>query len=62
VSAEQEDDPNRLHCPKCGSGDIRRSRSEGLVGLFFSIFGRSPFRCRSCRAKFYHTPPHDAET
>jgi len=42
-----------MACPKCGSTDIRRSRSDSFVGYFISIFGRHPYRCRSCRVKFY---------
>jgi predicted RNA-binding Zn-ribbon protein involved in translation (DUF1610 family) len=40
-------------CPKCGSSDIRRARSEGALSAFLRIFGRWPFRCRSCRRRFY---------
>jgi hypothetical protein len=61
LNDEPEIDENRLICPKCGSTDIRRSRSEGLVGFFFSMLGRWPFRCRSCRRKFYHAPPQDVQ-
>jgi hypothetical protein len=49
----------RLSCPKCGSSDIRRSKSEGLFSGLARMFGRWPFRCRSCRVKFYRSaePP-----
>jgi len=40
---------------------VRRSQSEGLLAAFLRIFGRWPFRCRSCRARFYRAAeaPHD---
>jgi len=44
-----------LICPNCDSSDVRRSRNEGLVGVFLSKFGLWPFRRRSCRRKFYRT-------
>jgi hypothetical protein len=52
---------DRPACPKCGSGDIRRSKSEGVLAAIAQVFGRWPFRCRSCRARFYRVaaPPRD---
>ena len=40
-------------CPKCGSTDVRRAKSEGTMSAILRIFGRWPFRCRSCRRRFY---------
>ena len=57
VSIQHEPDPETLYCPKCGSTDVRRSRSEGPVAFFNGLFGRLPFRCRSCRIKFYRHAP-----
>lgn len=54
--------PHGLYCPKCGSMDTRRARSDGVLALLAKIFGRYPFRCRSCRTKFYRVsdpPPED---
>jgi predicted RNA-binding Zn-ribbon protein involved in translation (DUF1610 family) len=47
-------------CPKCGSPDVRRSRSSGFLAGILRMFGRWPFRCRSCRARFYRAAdaPH----
>jgi predicted RNA-binding Zn-ribbon protein involved in translation (DUF1610 family) len=51
----------RLKCPKCGSADVRRARSEGVLPSLLQMFGRWPFRCRSCRGRFfrYAPPPED---
>jgi hypothetical protein len=52
---------DRAFCPKCGSSDIRRSKSEGLIAVVNQVFGRWPFRCRSCRRRFYRSadPPQE---
>jgi predicted RNA-binding Zn-ribbon protein involved in translation (DUF1610 family) len=42
-------------CPKCGSHDIRRSESEGFFAAIQRSMGRWPFRCRSCRTRFYRS-------
>jgi hypothetical protein len=54
-------DEERYSCPKCGSQDVRRSHGEGVVPFLLRILGRRPFRCRSCRARFYRpgSPPED---
>jgi formate dehydrogenase maturation protein FdhE len=46
----------RPHCPKCGSSDARRSRRAGLLAAFMQTLGLRPFRCRSCRSRFYRRP------
>ena len=60
---EDDDRPEetRHGCPKCGSADVRRARSEGFAAAFLQMFGRWPFRCRSCRARFFRSapPPED---
>lgn len=61
---EEQDLPNPVkdRCPNCGSNDIRRSSSEGLVAAINNLLGRRPFRCRSCRRRFYRfavTDPND---
>ena len=43
----------RPRCAKCGSSNIRRSVSEGIVDRIFRLFGRRPFRCRDCRQRFH---------
>jgi hypothetical protein len=61
--AEEHERPAvaRHGCPKCGSLDVRRARSEGFIAAFLQMFGRWPFRCRSCRSRFFRsaTPPED---
>ncbi len=59
---DQPQDPEeRPSCPKCGSQDVRPSHSEGVVSGLLGMLGRVPFRCRSCRARFYRAapPPED---
>jgi hypothetical protein len=57
----QDDPERRLTCPKCGSTDVRRSRSAGVVAFLFAVFGRWPFRCRSCRTRFFRYATRPAE-
>jgi hypothetical protein len=42
-----------LRCPKCGSGDVRRTERLGLIAWVFQMFGRAPFLCRSCHRRFF---------
>lgn len=61
-SEEKNTPPHGMYCPKCGSTDVRRSRGEGMLANLARIFGRYPFRCRSCRTKFYRVsdpPPEE---
>jgi len=59
MMVEETDRPRKFSCPRCGSTDVRRSKSEGLVAGIARMFGRWPFRCRSCRVRFYRyaSPP-----
>ena len=57
---ERAAEKERLRCPKCGSPDVRRSNNAGVVTALLRGLGRWPFRCRSCRARFYRAmPPED---
>ena len=55
------DDPARgnaveypsLHCPRCTSRHIRRASRANFLEQSMRLFGLAPFRCRSCRYKFY---------
>jgi hypothetical protein len=40
-------------CPNCTSVDVRRSVRKGMFDEFLRLFSIAPFRCRSCRHKFY---------
>ena len=53
VPASRELESSEFACPKCGSTDVRRSKSEGLWAAVQRMVGRWPFRCRSCRVRFY---------
>jgi hypothetical protein len=69
ASDSDTDDPGRvnaveypsLHCPRCTSRHIRRASRANLLEQSMRIFGLAPFRCRSCRHKFYrlHLRPAD---
>jgi ribosomal protein L37AE/L43A len=58
---EPEGQPDRRACPKCGSNDVRRSSREGVWVAILAMLGRWPFRCRSCRNRFfrYASPPRE---
>ena len=49
-------------CPKCGSTDVRRSKTGGFWDAIHRFMGHWPFRCRSCRFRFHRPsdPPADA--
>jgi len=40
-------------CPHCTSTHIRRANRKGMFEGFLRLFFIAPFRCRSCRHKFY---------
>jgi len=62
VKDQQQAPLPRPSCPKCGSVDIRRSHQEGALAALFRILGRWPFRCRSCRSRFYRSTPPGEDT
>jgi transposase-like protein len=42
-----------MRCPYCEAEQVRPSkRSKTLDGLH-AVFGRTPYRCQSCRRRFY---------
>jgi hypothetical protein len=60
-SEDQESIAHSSKCPKCGSTDIRRSKSDGFIAVIQRMLGRWPFRCRSCRGKFYRAARHASD-
>jgi DNA-directed RNA polymerase subunit RPC12/RpoP len=43
----------QIECPKCGSPDKRPSISAGFLDRFWRVIGYVPYRCRSCRTRFF---------
>jgi len=42
-----------MTCPKCGSNNLRQSRSGNWLDIFHRAARQDPFRCRDCRHRFY---------
>jgi transcriptional regulator NrdR family protein len=42
-----------MTCPKCGSQNLRHSRSGKWLDMFHRAARHEPFRCRDCRHRFY---------
>ena len=40
-------------CALCGSRDVRPSWNIGLMDRIYGLFKCVPYRCRSCRIRFY---------
>jgi hypothetical protein len=40
-------------CPKCGSGDVCRSRRHGIVERWLKFLMIVPFRCDVCSVRFF---------
>jgi hypothetical protein len=47
-----------LHCPRCTSRHIRRASRANFFEQLLRVLGFAPFRCRSCRHKFYRVHRH----
>lgn len=45
--------PGVVVCAKCGSLEIRESRDAKIRDFFARLIGKFPYRCRTCRARFY---------
>jgi hypothetical protein len=45
-----------MTCPKCGSSEIRVSKSFRFSDLFQRVRGREACRCRKCRHRFFFSP------
>lgn len=44
---------NVVNCTSCGSNDVRRSHSRHLFDGVARTLGFKPYRCRSCRSRFF---------
>ena len=58
---EERAKPHKPFCPKCGSTDIRVSQSHKTLDDLLRSFSLKPFRCRSCRKRFYLRRPEEPE-
>ena len=48
-------------CPHCAANNTYRSRRIGLTEWFLHYFRfKSPYRCRSCHQRFFHSRLHRA--
>jgi hypothetical protein len=47
------------YCPKCGSVDIRPSHTRNMLDFLVQSFNLKPYRCRSCRKRFYMRAPYE---
>ena len=45
--------PAHIKCPICGRSDVRFAVRREFWDYFHKFFGRVPFRCLSCQARFY---------
>jgi len=45
----------QINCPGCGSKDVRCSRNNGLLWAVLKRMALSPYRCRSCRKRFFRS-------
>jgi hypothetical protein len=49
---------DEVGCSRCGSNDIRRCLSRGLLDHIVARAFCMPFHCRACRKRFYlYVPP-----
>jgi hypothetical protein len=56
------EDASGTHCPRCGGGDVRRSRARGLFDRVVKVFGFVPLRCGACRARYLSPAAPGAES
>jgi hypothetical protein len=51
----------KLFCPNCGSVDVRMSQSHRTLDSLLQSFSLRPYRCRSCRKRFYKRAPAEPD-
>ena len=42
-----------MNCPKCNEATAHRSHRAGMADWLMGLLNRTPYRCRSCKARFY---------
>jgi hypothetical protein len=45
-----------MDCPKCSSLQVKPSKRSGPFDSCFRLLGRTPYRCQTCRARFFPNP------
>jgi hypothetical protein len=58
---ERPEESQKPFCPKCGSMDIRGSQTQHTLDFLLRSFSLKPYRCRSCRKRFYLRKPSKPE-
>ena len=56
-SQEHSEESHKPFCRKCGSTDIRMSQTHKALDFLLKSFSLRPYRCRSCRKRFYLRKP-----
>jgi hypothetical protein len=46
-----------MNCPTCGTSEVRPSEHSHWSDGLQRIMGRLPYRCRTCRLRFYSSKP-----
>jgi hypothetical protein len=42
-----------MNCPRCNEPKAHRSHRIGLMDWVMGFFSRNPYRCKSCKQRFY---------
>ena len=61
LNSIEERKRNRMRrCPRCDSGEVRRSKRRGLTERYLlSAIALKPFRCQNCGNRFFRWPVQD---
>jgi len=57
ISLSQSPPSPALVCSHCGSDNVRESASRRGADLIPTNLGKTPYRCRACRGRFYLRQP-----
>ena len=58
---DEHEESHKPFCPRCGSTDIRVSQTQRTLDFLLKSFSLKPYRCRSCRKRFYLRKPGAAD-